>query len=55
MSAFLSDLLERGVPIKMVSEILSHAGTTIANDLYVHVMPTMQRQAVAAMEAVLGA
>jgi integrase len=47
-------LLERGVPVKMVSEMLGHASVGITLDLYAHVTETMQHQAVAAMEAALG-
>jgi integrase len=47
-------LLERGVNQKVVQEMLGHRriGTTL--DLYAHVTPTMQGQAVAAMSEVLG-
>ena len=47
-------MLERGVPVKMVSEMLGHTSVGITLDLYAHVTPTMQRQAVAAIEAILG-
>lgn len=32
-------LVERGVPVKMVSEMLGHAGVSITLDLYAHVKP----------------
>jgi integrase len=33
--------LEAGIPVKIVSERLGHASTTITNDVYAHVTPTM--------------
>jgi len=47
-------LLQEGVHPKIVSEMLGHTriGTTL--DLYSHVTPTMQQQATAAMESILG-
>lgn len=47
-------LLSRGVPVKVVSELLGHASVAITLDIYAHVLPDMQAQATAAMEAVLG-
>lgn len=46
-------LLLQGVPVKVVSEMLGHANVTITMNLYMHVLPTMQRAAVEAMEALL--
>lgn len=46
--------LGRGVHPKVVSEMLGHSRTAITLDLYSHVTPTMQREAVSAMEAALG-
>jgi integrase len=46
-------LLGRGVHPKIVSEMLGHAQIGITLDLYSHVTPTMQREATAAMEAIL--
>jgi integrase len=46
--------LGRGVHPKVVSEMLGHSRTAITPDLYSHVTPTMQREAVSAMEAALG-
>jgi integrase len=45
-------MLLKGVPAKVVSEILGHASIAITLDLYSHVLPDMQEQAVAAMESV---
>jgi integrase len=44
-------LLLQGVPVKVVSEMLGHASVTITMNLYMHVLPTMQRAAAEAMEA----
>jgi integrase len=47
--------LLNGVPAKVVSEMLGHASIAITLDLYSHVLPDMQDQAVAAMESVFAA
>lgn len=46
--------LSRGLPAKVVSEMLGHASTTITLDIYAHVTPTMQRDAAAVMDEVVG-
>lgn len=46
-------MLGQGVHPKIVSEMLGHSNIAITLDLYSHVTPTMQKQAVATMEAVL--
>lgn len=46
-------LLAQGVHPKIVSEMLGHSSIAITLDLYSHVTPTMQREAVAAMDNVL--
>jgi integrase len=46
-------LLGRGINPKIVSEMLGHAQVAITLDIYSHVMPHMQEQAVAAMDALL--
>jgi integrase len=46
-------MLGRGVHPKVVSEMLGHSQITITLDLYSHVTPTMQREAVAALESIL--
>ena len=38
-------LLAKGVPVKVVSERLGHASTTITLSVYAHVMPGNQRAA----------
>lgn len=45
-------LLLQSVPVKVVSEMLGHASVTITMNLYMHVLPAMQRAAMDAMEAV---
>jgi integrase len=49
-----SILLGRGVHAKIVSEMLGHSRISTTMDLYSHVTPTMQREATAEMEKVLG-
>jgi len=46
-------LLASGVHLKVVSEMLGHADVVITLKLYSHVLPHMQRDAAAAMEATL--
>ncbi len=47
-------LLGRGVHPKIVSEMLGNATVAITLDLYSHVTPTMQREAAATMDQLLG-
>ena len=47
-------LLGRGINPKIVSEMLGHASISITLDTYSHVLPDMQDQAAAAMDAALG-
>lgn len=47
-------LLGQNVNVKVVSEMLGHSQIAITLDLYSHVTPTMQRDAVEALDAVLG-
>jgi len=49
----LRGLLGRGVHPKIVSEMLGHPTIAITLDTNSHVTPTMQREAAAAMDAVL--
>ncbi len=50
-----SQLLKAGVPVKVVSERLGHATASITLDVYSHVLPGMQAEAVAKIDAALGA
>jgi integrase len=47
-------LLTRGINPKVVSEMLGHASVAFTLDTYSHVLPEMQAQAAAAMDAALG-
>jgi integrase len=47
-------LLANGVPVKMVSEMLGHANASITHNVYSHVTPSMQQQAVETMAAIMG-
>ncbi|MDP9266351.1 MAG: site-specific integrase [Chloroflexota bacterium] len=47
-------LLGCGVHPKIVSEMLGHSTIAITLDLYSHVTPTMQREAAAVLDSVLG-
>ena len=49
-----SQLLKAGVPVKVVSERLGHATASITLDVYSHVLPGMQADAVAKIDAALG-
>jgi integrase len=46
-------LLEAGQNIKIVSEQLGHASSTLTLDVYSHVLPHMQDQAAEGMERLL--
>lgn len=47
-------LLSEGVNPKIVQEILGHSTVSMTLDVYSHVTPTMQREAAARMDALLG-
>ena len=46
-------MLGANVNVKIVSEMLGHSRISTTLDLYSHVTPTMQRQAVEALEGIL--
>jgi integrase len=48
-----SELLRRNVHPKIVSEGLGHSSVAFTMDVYAHLLPTMQEQASAAIEAAL--
>lgn len=50
-----SFLLAHGVAVKMVSEMMGHASTAFTMDVYGHVLPRMQQQAVGEMNAIFDA
>lgn len=47
-------LLKEGVNVKVVSEMLGHADVSITLRIYAHVLPSMQKEAAATMDSVLG-
>jgi integrase len=52
--AFATRLLEASVHPKVVSEALGHSSVAFTMDTYQHLMPTMQEQAVRAIEEAIG-
>jgi integrase len=52
--AFATTLLRAGVNVKVVSEALGHERTAFTMDTYAHVLPTMGKQAAAAIQSALG-
>ncbi len=50
---FATLALAAGVPVKVVSEQLGHASAALTLDIYSHVLPHMQDEAVAKVEALL--
>ncbi len=47
-------LLAAGVPLKVVSELLGHSSVAITADIYAHVSPEMQQEAVKWMDDLYG-
>ena len=45
--------MTKGIHPKIVQEMLGHSSITITLDLYSHVLPDMQQEAVSAMENLL--
>jgi integrase len=50
---FATLLLSKGTHPKIVQEMLGHANISMTLDTYSHVPPTMQDEAIAALEGVL--
>ena len=48
-------MIENGVPLKIVSEILGHISVSITGDIYAHVSPDVSAQAMDALGAALDA
>ncbi|HET7398230.1 MAG TPA: tyrosine-type recombinase/integrase, partial [Intrasporangium sp.] len=48
-----SIMLEKGVPLKVVSEILGHHSVSITGDIYGHVSPTVQADAMSVLSGAL--
>ena len=47
-------MIENGVPLKVVSEILGHASVAITGDIYGHVSPEVSSSAMDALSNALG-
>jgi integrase len=47
-------MLLGGVPVKVVSERLGHSNVGITLSIYAHVLPSMQKDAAAVMDRLLG-
>lgn len=52
---FASLMLQRGVPPKVISEALGHASVAFTMDVYSHILPGMQSDAMALLDEVLPA
>jgi integrase len=50
---FATFLLSKGTHPKIVQEMLGHANISMTLDTYSHVLPTMQDEAIAALEGAL--
>jgi integrase len=50
---FATLLLSKGTHPKIVQEMLGHANISMTLDTYSHVLPTMQYEAIAALEGAL--
>ena len=48
----VTQLLKRGVNVKVVSERIGHATTSLTMDVYAHVLPDMQTLAVDELEKI---
>lgn len=46
-------LTASGVPVKVVSGMLGHSNTAITQDIYTHLLPTMQKQAAETIDTIL--
>ncbi|MDF3046574.1 MAG: Phage integrase [Ornithinibacter sp.] len=46
-------MLSKGVPLKVVSEILGHSSTAITGDVYGHVAPDVAADAMKALSGAL--
>lgn len=53
--ACASFLLTEGVPLKVVQEVLGHSQISLTADTYAHVMPALQREAMAHFDRAYGA
>ena len=46
-------LLSMGVPMKVVQELLGHSNFSTTANVYLHVLPTMQQEAMSKMDEFL--
>ena len=46
-------LLSMGVPAKVVQELLGHSNISVTMDVYSHVLPSMQKDAMEKMDGFL--
>lgn len=51
---FATLALRQGVSVKVLQEILGHANIRITLDIYAHVLPDMQQEAIDKMSGLLG-
>ena len=52
---FATRALEAGVPVKVISQIMGHAGSRITMDTYSHVLPVFQSEAMTRIARYIGA
>lgn len=50
---FASLLLKRGVDLKVTSELMGHANVGITADIYSHLLPGMQREAISRLDGIV--
>ena len=48
-------LLSKGVPVKMISEMLGHSSTAFTMDIYAHTMPKLHQEAANQMDGIFAA
>ncbi|HET8671891.1 MAG TPA: tyrosine-type recombinase/integrase [Candidatus Saccharimonadales bacterium] len=46
-------MLAQGVPLKVVSDILGHSQISTTADLYIHVLPSLRKEAIDLMDSIL--
>jgi integrase len=50
---FAALLLAQGVELQVVSEVLGHSDIRITGDIYAHVLPSLKKQTIDLMDAIL--
>jgi integrase len=48
-------LLAKGVPDRVIMEVLGHAATGVTMNTYAHVLPTLRQEAADALDELFGA